>query len=131
MQDKVVTLTGILERHAPLLIAYSGGVDSTFLLAAAHRALGNKAVGVIADSPSLPRQALADALALAESIGAVVEVVRTEELANEDYASNPINRCYFCKAELFQRLDQAASARGLPPSPMVKTRMTRARCVPG
>ena len=112
MQTKVDILTGILQRHAPLLIAYSGGVDSAFLLAAAHRTLGDKSVGVIADSPSLPRQALADALTLAASIGATVEVVRTEELANEDYTSNPINRCYFCKAELFQRLDQAARARG-------------------
>ena len=112
MHTKADVLDAILQRHAPLLIAYSGGVDSAFLLAAAHRALGDRAVGAIADSPSLPRQALADALALAESIGARVEVVRTEELANEDYASNPMNRCYFCKAELFNRLDQMARERG-------------------
>ena len=112
MQDKLSTLTTILRRHAPVLIAYSGGVDSAFLLAAAHRAVGSRAVGAIADSPSLPRQALADALALAENIGAQVEVVRTEELANADYASNPLNRCYFCKAELFDRLDRMARERG-------------------
>ena len=112
MQTKVEALTAILQRHAPLLIAYSGGVDSAYLLAAAHRALGDQAVGAIADSPSLPRQALADALALAAAIGAPVEVIRTEELANEDYASNPMNRCYFCKAELFNRLDQMARERG-------------------
>ena len=112
MQTKVDALTTVLQRHAPLLIAYSGGVDSAYLLAAAHRALGGRAVGAIADSPSLPRQALADALALAEAIGAPVEVIRTEELANEDYASNPLNRCYFCKAELFSRLDRMARERG-------------------
>ncbi len=112
MQTKVDELSAILRRHEPLLIAYSGGVDSAFLLTAAHRALGDRVTGAIADSPSLPRQALADALALAESIGARVEVVRTEELANADYASNPINRCYFCKAELFNRLDQMARERG-------------------
>ena len=112
MQTKVAALDAILQRHAPLLIAYSGGVDSAFLLAAAHRALGGQAVGAIADSPSLPRQALADALALARAIGAAVEVVRTEELDNEDYASNPLNRCYFCKAELFARLDRMARERG-------------------
>ena len=112
MSTKVDDLTTILQRHAPLLIAYSGGVDSAFLLAAAHRALGDRATGAIADSPSLPRQALADALALAESIGARVEVVRTDELANADYASNPLNRCYFCKAELFSRLDRMAAERG-------------------
>ena len=112
MQEKLDELHRILRHHAPLLIAYSGGVDSAFLLAVARRALGDGATGAIADSPSLPRQALADALALAESVGATVDVVRTEELANEDYASNPINRCYFCKAELFNRLDQMARERG-------------------
>ena len=112
MQAKVETLQALLRQHAPLLIAYSGGVDSAYLLAAAHRTLGAGAVGVIADSPSLPRQALADALELAKSVGAPVEVVRTDELANADYASNPLNRCYFCKAELFNRLDQMARERG-------------------
>ena len=112
MQKKIAELHRILRQHTPLLIAYSGGVDSAFLLAAAHRALGQGATGAIADSPSLPRQALADALALAESVGAPVEVVQTQELANEDYASNPINRCYFCKAELFSRLDEMARERG-------------------
>lgn len=69
-------------------------------------------LGVIADSASLPRRALADALALAGKIGAPVEVMPTHELENPDYASNPINRCYFCKAELFSKLDQLARARG-------------------
>jgi len=59
----------------------------------------------------LPRQALADAIALAEKIGAKLEVVPTDELANPDYASNPLNRCYFCKAELFTRLDALARER--------------------
>jgi len=106
-------LRALLETNAPLVIAYSGGVDSAYLLAEAHRVLGpEKMVGVIADSPSLPRQALADALELANRIGAPVEVIRTDELANPDYASNPVNRCYFCKAELFLKLDQLAAARG-------------------
>ncbi len=112
MQTKVESLHAILRQHQPLLIAYSGGVDSAFLLATAHGVLGDRVTGAIADSPSLPRRALADALALAENIGARVEIVRTEELANADYASNPINRCYFCKAELFNRLDQMARERG-------------------
>ncbi len=112
MREKVSALTAILERHAPVLIAYSGGVDSAYLLAVAHRVLGGRATGAIADSPSLPRQALADALALAQAIGAPVEVIRTDELSNADYASNPLNRCYYCKAELFGRLDELARARG-------------------
>jgi uncharacterized protein len=107
-------LHGILRANAPLMIAYSGGVDSAFLLGEARRELGDRVLGVIADSPSLPRQALADAVALARAIGAPVEVIRTFELENPDYAANPPNRCYFCKAELFQRLDALAMARGYP-----------------
>jgi pyridinium-3,5-biscarboxylic acid mononucleotide sulfurtransferase len=112
MNEKRTFLCKTLQMHAPLVIAYSGGVDSAYLLAEAHRALGSRVLGVIADSPSLPRQALADALALARGIGAQVEVVQTAELDNPNYASNPMNRCYFCKAELFTRLDALASARG-------------------
>ena len=112
MTEKLAKLRAHLRAHAPLVIAYSGGVDSAYLLAEAHRTLGAQVLGVIADSPSLPRQALADALALAEKIGASAEVVRTDELANPDYATNPPNRCYFCKAELFTKLDALAADRG-------------------
>lgn len=112
MTAKLDQLRAQLRAHAPLVIAYSGGVDSAYLLAEAHRTLGDAVLGVIADSPSLPRAALANALALAEQIGARVEVVRTAELDNPDYASNPVNRCYFCKAELFVRLDALAKERG-------------------
>jgi len=101
----------LLREHAPMVIAYSGGVDSACLLAIAHRTLGNDMLGVIADSASLPRQALADAVALAGQIGAPLEIVRTEELANPDYASNPLNRCYFCKAELFVKMERLAAER--------------------
>ena len=112
LDDKLAALRAQLTAHAPLVIAYSGGVDSTYLLAEAHRVLGSDVVGVIADSASLPRQALADALAVGAQIGARVEVVRTDELTNPDYASNPPNRCYFCKAELFTKLDALARERG-------------------
>lgn len=112
VEAKREKLRALLREHAPLLIAYSGGVDSTYLLAEAAQAIGDQAVGVIADSPSLPRAALAEALAVAEKIGARVEVVKTLELNNPDYAANPPNRCYFCKAELFLRLDALAQQRG-------------------
>jgi uncharacterized protein len=102
----------LLQAHAPLLIAYSGGVDSTYLLAAAHFTLGESAMGVIADSPSLPRRALAEALAVACSLGAAVEVIATEELENQHYSSNPPNRCYFCKAELFSKMNALARKAG-------------------
>jgi len=111
MNEKRAQLHAQLRAHAPLVVAYSGGVDSAYLLAEAHAILGPQVLGVIADSASLPRQALADALALAEQIGAHVEVVKTGELDNPDYASNPPNRCYFCKAELFTNLDALARER--------------------
>jgi uncharacterized protein len=107
-------LREILRTNAPLIIAYSGGVDSAFLLGEARRELGDRVLGVIADSPSLPRQALAEAVALARAIGAPLEVVKTLELDNPEYSANPPNRCYFCKAELFQTLDALAQERGYP-----------------
>lgn len=111
MQDKVRHLEEILRAHAPLLVAYSGGVDSACLLAVAQRTLGSQVVGVIADSPSLPREALAEALAVAKNFGAQVEVVATQEFEDERYLSNPVNRCYFCKAELFARMDALGRER--------------------
>ncbi len=109
---KARRLDALLAAHAPLVIAYSGGVDSAYLLAAAHTALAERALGVIADSPSLPRQSLEEALETARLIGARIEVVRTEEFEDERYTSNPVNRCYFCKAELFTKLDALARERG-------------------
>jgi pyridinium-3,5-biscarboxylic acid mononucleotide sulfurtransferase len=110
--EKVQTLRQLLSRNAPLLIAYSGGVDSTFLLAEATRTLGSRAAGIIADSPSLPRSSLASAMATAKSFGATVEVIATTELDDSRYSSNPVNRCYFCKLELFSRMAQVAAQRG-------------------
>jgi uncharacterized protein len=111
-RDKLCELRALLKGTAPLLVAYSGGVDSTFLLAEATATLGDRAVGVIADSPSLPRTALATALAAAEGFGARVEVISTEELDDPRYTGNPVNRCYFCKLELFTKMDRMATERG-------------------
>lgn len=112
MREKIERLEALLRENSPLAVAYSGGVDSACLLAVAHRTLGDRVLGVIADSPSLPRQALADALAVARGFGAAVEVVPTAELDDPRYAANPLNRCYFCKSELFVRMDEIARARG-------------------
>src|SRR6266511_3935572 len=110
--EKLDQLRSLLRTHAPLVIAYSGGVDSAYLLAEAHATHGDNVLGVIADSPSLPRAALAEALALAEKIGVRVEIVKTDEFNNPEYTANPPNRCYFCKAELFTKLDALAQQRG-------------------
>ena len=112
LQDKSDTLRGILQNHAPLLIAYSGGVDSTLLLAMAHQTLGDRCAGIIADSPSIPRAAMREALRVANDLGVDIEVVATTELEDPRYAENPINRCYFCKAELFSRMEEVAGSRG-------------------
>jgi len=105
-------LKSLLENSSPLVVAYSGGVDSSLLLAIAHHTLQANCLGVIADSPSLPRQALQAALKLAKNLHAKVEILQTNEFKDPRYTSNPINRCYFCKAELFQRLNSLARNRG-------------------
>jgi uncharacterized protein len=112
LKEKLEALRSQLRAHSPLLVAYSGGVDSAYLLAEARSVLGRDGVlGVIADSASLPRKALAAALDLAVKIDVRVEVVQTGELANPAYVSNPLNRCYFCKAELFSQLEKIARVR--------------------
>ncbi len=112
LDSKLERCRAILRESSPLLIAYSGGVDSACLLALAHGELGSAALGVIADSPSLPRAALDEALRVAEKIGARIEVVGTSEFSDERYLSNPPNRCYFCKAELFSKMESLARHRG-------------------
>ncbi|MDL5050388.1 ATP-dependent sacrificial sulfur transferase LarE [Oscillatoria amoena NRMC-F 0135] len=107
-QEKLTMLQRNLRGMGRVLIAYSGGVDSAFLLKAAHDCLGASCLGVIADSPSLPRSELRDAEQFAREIGVAVRVIQTNEINNPDYAANPANRCYFCKHELFDSLAQIA-----------------------
>jgi uncharacterized protein len=87
-------------------------VDSVLLARVAHGVLGERSLAVIADSPSLPRRELAEALAVAVQFGIPVQVVRTAEFENPSYLSNPANRCYFCKHELFEKLLTLARAEG-------------------
>jgi uncharacterized protein len=98
-----------LERAA---IAFSGGVDSSVLLHAAVRELGRGAVGVIADSPSLPRRELAEARRVARAIGAELVELRTRELDDERYRENRGDRCYFCKSALFAAMAPWAREHG-------------------
>ena len=101
---KFVRLQELLRSYGSCLIAYSGGVDSVFLAHVAHAVLGERALAVIADSPSLPRRELSEAVAMAEQFRIPLRVVRTAEFSDPGYLANPTNRCYFCKHALFTEL---------------------------
>ena len=94
------------------LVAYSGGVDSAFLAWAAHGVLGENMLAVIADSPSLARTHLADAIDFAHEQKIPLEVISTAELERPEYARNDASRCFFCKDELFAVMEDLCSSRG-------------------
>lgn len=110
--EKLEKLKHLLASYGSCVVAYSGGVDSVFLAFIAHQVLGDKALAVIADTPSLPRRELAEALDLAERFSFPVRVVQTHEFQNANYLANPNNRCYFCKHELFTELAPLARSEG-------------------
>lgn len=95
------------------LVAYSGGVDSTYLAWASASVLGRSSLAVIADSASLPRAELDEALAVARLAGFGVEVVRTDEFERDDYLRNATDRCFHCKEALFDQLFPLAAERGI------------------
>jgi uncharacterized protein len=101
-----------LATHQGLIVAYSGGIDSAFLAWTAHEVLGDKMRAVIADSASLARTQLADALAFAREHEIPLEVVETRELENPAYRRNDSMRCFHCKDELFSVLDHYREAGG-------------------
>lgn len=113
LEARRARLGEILEGLGSVLVAYSGGVDSAYLLKAAHEVLGDRAVGLIADSPSLARAEFEQALDVAREIGARLEVVPTAEHENPAYIANAPNRCYFCKSELFTVTAAAAVRFGV------------------
>jgi pyridinium-3,5-biscarboxylic acid mononucleotide sulfurtransferase len=109
---KAAKLEAELRQLGRVLIAYSGGVDSAYLAWAAHRALGDNMLAVIADSASLARMQLADALAFANEQGIPVEVIATSELERPEYIRNDGQRCFQCKDELFAVMESLCAARG-------------------
>lgn len=124
ISSKLDQLRSQLRSYGSCLVAYSGGVDSVFLARVAREVLGDKSLAAIADSPSLPRRELEEALAIAGQFQIPVQVVRTREFENPDYLANPNNRCYFCKHELFTELEPLARSAVLRSSPTEKTQVT-------
>ncbi len=103
-QAKYEHLQGILRSMESVLVAYSGGVDSALLLKVAHDVLGERAIGAIASSPAYADEETSQAIAVAERLGIPLITLETHELEDERYVANDVNRCYFCKTELFSKL---------------------------
>ena len=99
---RMARLAEIVEGMGSVLVCYSGGVDSAFVLAVAHKILGERCVGMTAVSPSLASFELEDAVRIARGIGARHELVDSNEIENESYAKNDVDRCFHCKSELYR-----------------------------
>lgn len=114
LEAKLAAVRAVLGELRSVVVAYSGGVDSALMLRVAVETLGREAVlAVTGRSPSVPAAEVEAAAALAAEIGARHEFVDTGEFSDPNYLSNPTNRCYFCKTELYDLLTRVARARGL------------------
>jgi pyridinium-3,5-biscarboxylic acid mononucleotide sulfurtransferase len=107
---KSALLNKTLRDLGSVLVAYSGGTDSAYLAYAAHHALGDKMLAIIADSPSLPRAELTAALSFATEHNIPLRVLQTNEFESPDYQRNDARRCFYCKDELFTQMEQARAA---------------------
>lgn len=112
--SKFEKLKNLLGEMRKVLVAFSGGVDSSFLLKVAVDVLGENVLAVIASSETYPEKERDEAVKLAKSLNVRYEVIQTKELENPDFAHNPPERCYFCKMELFSKLKDIAESEGIP-----------------
>lgn len=110
---KEARLRELLRGYGALAVAYSGGVDSTYLADVANEVLGADAKIILGDSPSVPRSEVAEATALAHARGWNFEVIFTDEFANEEYLRNDGTRCYHCRSELFTKMQDYAERTGI------------------
>lgn len=112
-QKKLELLKSNIEQMEKLAVAFSGGVDSTFLLKVAHDVLGENVLAVTARSATFPEREFKEAVEFVAGLGVRHEVIVSEELDIEGFADNPTNRCYLCKSELFTKIKEAAKKSGI------------------
>jgi uncharacterized protein len=112
LNDKLVRLREVMTKLGSAVVAYSGGVDSTLVLKIAHEVLGDRAIGIMAVSPSLAAGELEEAATLAQSFGARFTTIKTQELEDPRYQANSEARCYFCKTNVYGELIRYGRAHG-------------------
>jgi uncharacterized protein len=113
MSDRLAALRRLVADQGPAVVAYSGGVDSTLVLAVASEVLGTRCIGVMGLSPAVPTAEVSAAIATADRLGARLILVDTHELDSPEYVANPPTRCFHCKTELYRVCHVVAARQGL------------------